>query len=495
MHRIVARFLATILAASVVCAGVPAAEPSTPAGQVLGGETRCGDGLCKIDHWIVIYQENWSFDGLYGKYPGAEGLDSATAAIVQVDKRGKPLAALPSPSTDPNIPPGLPARPYDLSPYVPATSTTKDLVHSFYKEQMQIDNGLLEPSTGGMDKFVSWSNNGSLVLSYCDATHLPEGLLAQQYTLCDHFFHAAFGGSMLNHFFLVAAAAPTWHQPLPKSSEQFASHFDAATKKLHDSNLTIDGRYVVNTTYPAGVPHPGTGAPYDQLLQPINNVDPHQDDYLPTIGNRLDDAHLSWKWYAGGWDDALAGKAGALFQSHHQPLGYWAKYAPLRADGTLNPATTGPDAHLQDEKRFFVDLAANHLPAVSFIKFYGADDEHPGYASVLRGQQHVADVVHAVQNSAAWSHTAIIVTYDENGGRWDHVAPPRRDAWGPGTRVPAIVISPFSKQGGVCHTSYDTLSILKTIELRYGLPPLNNRDAAAASMADCFQAESRPAIQ
>jgi phospholipase C len=341
-----------------------------------------------------------------------------------------------------------------------------------------------------MDKYVAWSNNGSLTQSYYDASVLPVGLLARQYTLCDHFFHAAFGGSYLNHQFLVAAAAPPWNQPLPKSSKNFVSHFDAATKKLVDANLSMDGRYTVNTTYAAQAPHPGT--PYDQLLRPINNVDPRGSGYCPTIGNRLDDAGVNWKWYSGGWDDALAGKPGILFAYHHQPLAYYAKYAPLRPDGTLNPATTGPDAHLQDEKRFFVDMAADALPAVSFIKPYGRDNEHPGYASVLRGQQHVADLVHAIQNSAAWSHTAIIVTYDENGGRWDHVPPPKRDAWGPGTRVPAIVISPLAKRRNVCHASFDTLSILKTIEERYGLKPLGERDAGAASMADCLQAEARP---
>ena len=495
MHRIIAGIVfAAVLAASAAhCTGAQVEEPSAGTEQAARSETQPGSGLRQIDHWIVIYQENWSFDGLYSKFPGADGSDRAAAATAQVDKWGKLLTALPSPSTDPNIPAGLPPRPYDLAAYVPVTSTSKDMIHAFYTEQLQIDNGRLEPSAGSMDKFVAWSNNGSFVLSYYDATNLPEGLLAQQYTLCDHFFHAAFGGSMLNHLFLVAAAAPPWNQPLPESAKQFVSRFDAAKKRLHDGNLTVDGRYVVNTTYSAEMPHPRV--PYDQLLQPINNVDPRRSGYHPTIGNRLDDAQVSWKWYAGGWDDALAGNAGPLFQFHHQPMAYYAKYAPLRSDGTLNPATTGPEAHLQDEKRFFVDLAADHLPAVSFIKFYGADNAHPGYASLLRGQQHVADVVHAVQNSAAWGHTAIIITYDENGGRWDHVAPPRRDAWGPGTRVPAIVISPFAKRRDVSHTSYDTLSILKTIESRYGLPPLNNRDAAAASMADCFQAESRPAIQ
>jgi phospholipase C len=490
---LVASFIAAVLAGSVFRGtGTQGGEPASDTGPLPRTETQPGNKLRNIDHWIVIYQENWSFDGLYGKFPGADGLNRAAAATAQVDKQGKPLAALPSPSTDPNIPPGLPVGPYDLSQYVPVASTTKDLVHAFYTEQLQIDNGRLEPSTGSMDKFVAWSNNGNLVQSYYDASSLPVGLLARQYTLCDHYFHAAFGGSFLNHQFLVAAAAPPWNQPLPKSSKKFVSHFDAATKTLTDGNLSMDGRYAVNTTYAAQAPHPGT--PYDQLLQPINNVDPRRPGYRPTIGNRLDDAGVSWKWYSGGWDDALAGKPGILFAYHHQPLAYYAKYAPLRPDGTLNPATTGRAAHLQDEQRFFVDLAAGQLPAVSFIKPYGRDNEHPGYASVLRGQQHVADIVHAVQNSADWSHTAIIITYDENGGRWDHVPPPPRDAWGPGTRVPAIVISPFAKQAVVCHTSYNTLSILKTIETRYTLKPLCERDAGAASMADCFQAEAHPSL-
>jgi phospholipase C len=438
----------------------------------------------------VIYQENWSFDGLYGKFPGADGLDQAAATVGQVDKFGKPLAVLPSPSSDPNIPSGLPVRPYDLAKYVSPASTTKDLIHAFYTEQLQIDNGNLEPSSGAMDKFVTWSSNGSLVQGYYDATRLPVGLLAQQYTLCDHYFHAAFGGSFLNHQFLVAAAAPPWLGPLPRSSKHFVSHYNAASKKLVDANLSMDTRYAVNTTYAAQAPHPGT--PADQLLPPINNVDPRRPGYRPTIGNRLDDARVSWKWYSGGWDDALAGRPGILFAYHHQPLAYYEKYAPLRPDGTRNPATTGPAAHLQDERRFFVDLATGQLPTVSFIKPYGRNNEHPGYASVLQGQQHVADIVHAIENSAAWGHTAIIITYDENGGRWDHVAPPKRDAFGPGSRVPAIVISPYTYHGGVCHTSYDTLSILKTIEERYALEPLDERDAGVASMVDCFQAQAAP---
>ncbi len=120
------------------------------------------------------------------------------------------------------------------------------------------------------------------------------------------------------------------------------------------------------------------------------------------------------------------------------------------------------------------------------MKPIGEDNEHPGYASLQRGQQHIADLVTAVQNSPYWKDTAIIITYDENGGRWDHVAPPKGDRWGPGSRVPTIVISPFAKRHFVDHTSYDTTSILKTIETRYGLAPLGTRDAAIADMHNAF---------
>ena len=173
----------------------------------------------------------------------------------------------------------------------------------------------------------------------------------------------------------------------------------------------------------------------------------------PTIGDRLNEKNISWAWYSGGWNDALAGNPDPLFQFHHQPFAYYANYA----DGT-----PGRAAHLKDEKDFLQALTTpNNLPAVSFIKPLGPDNEHPGYANLTQGQQHVADLVSAVQNSPYWADTAIIITYDENGGRWDHVAPPMVDRWGPGTRVPTIIISPFAKKGFVDHTQYDTTSILK----------------------------------
>jgi phospholipase C len=486
-----------------------------------------GSPLDQINHFVIIYQENWSFDSLFGFFPGANGIANAlnpdgSLKVPQVSKTGQVLTSLPAVlgpngQPDPRFPTNLPVRPYNSVPFLTQNAPpgdpaglTGDMVHRFYTEQQQIDGGK-------NDKFVSWSDNGGLVLSYIDATNLPTGQLAQQYTLDDNFFHAAFGGSFLNHQFLVAAAAPQWNQPLPQNAPRFVSVLDANGAPVNDGNLTADNllapdgnRFAVNTTQPAQAPfRPGT--PVDQRLQPINDNHPFlangQPDptYTPTIGDRLNDAGVSWKWYSGGWSDALAGHAatdpngfGGGFQFHHQPFAYYANFAPFNADGTPNSQTDSllnPDAHLQDETRFFADLANGRLPAVSFIKPLGPDNEHPGYANLIQGQQHVADIVHAVQNSPDWAHTAVIVTYDENGGFWDHVSPPTANGiWGEGTRVPALVISPYSKPGFVDHTQHDTLSILKTVEDRFDLRPLNSFDQHASSLASNFQSTPHVSI-
>jgi acid phosphatase len=173
--------------------------------------------------------------------------------------------------------------------------------------------------------------------------------------------------------------------------------------------------------------------------------------------------------------------------SHHQPFAYYTKYAPFLTAPTtdysttsnppqFNPATTGPNAHLQDEQTFLADVASGAL--VSFIKPIGSNNEHPGYANEVDGQTHVAGLVAAVQNSKIWKDCVIIITYDENGGRWDYVVPPvRADGRGVGVRVPGIVISPFARKGVIDSTEYETGSILKLIERRFNLAPLSLRDA------------------
>ena len=121
------------------------------------------------------------------------------------------------------------------------------------------------------------------------------------------------------------------------------------------------------------------------------------------------------------------------------------------------------------------------------MKPVGDENEHPGYTDLDQGEQHTAALIEAVRNSPDWKRTAVIVTYDENGGFWDHVSPPVVDRWGPGTRIPTLVISPRARRHFVDHESYDTTSILATIEHRYGLRPLSPRDAEANDLRNAFR--------
>jgi acid phosphatase len=233
-----------------------------------------------------------------------------------------------------------------------------------------------------------------------------------------------------------------------------------------DGEVTPDG-YVVNDVEPFYRPYEAGVAKKDRM--------PPQT--LPTIGERLSDAGVSWSWYAGGWDEALAGNPAPTFEFHHQPFVYFRRYAPNTAER---------ENHLKDEKDFLASLENGTLPAVSFVKPLGKDDEHAGYSTVLTSEQHAADLIGRVKASAYWDKTAVILTYDDFGGWYDHVAPPQVDRWGPGGRVPMLVISPHARKGFVDHTLYDHTSILRFIEWRYGLEPLADRDAEANNLLAAF---------
>lgn len=192
------------------------------------------------------------------------------------------------------------------------------------------------------------------------------------------------------------------------------------------------------------------------------------DTAYPNIGDRMSAAGVSWNWFSGGWNDAAAGHPGPLFQYHHQPFNYFAAYAPGQPGR----------AHLKDETDFLAAAKAGTLPTVSFVKPYGAENEHPGYASATSGSAHLVDLVKAVTQGPDAKDTLVVVTYDEFGGQADHVAPPTVDAWGPGTRIPALLIANKFETSGVDHTVYDTTSIVATIERSLHLAPLSTRDAS-----------------
>jgi len=440
--------------------------------------------LSKIKHIIVIYEENRSFDTLYGNFPGANGLANAAATTkTQVKMDGTPFANLPDvcwksaapfPNTDPGTgaqkctqedPDFLPLEPiangpFDASKAVPLDQMShEDLVHRFYQEQVQIDGGK-------MDKFAAVSDAGGLTMQTYDGSKLEMWKFAQDYVLADNFFHAAFGGSFLNHQWLACACTPVYNNAPKELKAQVGT--DGALIK--DGIVTPDG-FAVNTIFPASAPHPAEDARHPRL--------PLQD--APTIGDRMSDRKpkaVSWAWYSGGFNDALAGDTTTHnFQFHHQPYTYFRRYA----EGEPGRA------HLKDGADFEKAIAKGTLPEVSFYKPVGDLNQHPNYATLMDGDHKTAELIRKIQaNKKLWAGSVIIVTYDENGGTWDHVAPPVIDNWGPGTRIPAIIISPFAKRHTVDSTRYDTTSILKLIEVRYGLSPLTSRDATANDLTNAL---------
>jgi phospholipase C len=465
--------------------------------------------LTEIQHIVVIYLENHSFDSLLGSWPGAEGL--ANANVPQVDPTGTPYVTLPQYGPTPASVSSLagssiPNGPFDLTQYLQESNFTNDLLHRFYQEQMQINGGL-------MDSYVLYNDESAgQSMGYWPTMSLPVPQWMQanasKVTVCDHFFHAAFGGSFLNHFWLIGAASPVYPnypaaagaaQPddggvLPGTPDTTSIPANAVINTgIKDGELTPDG-YAVNTSYSVNEPHP---ASFDAPGAATAPLIPQQT--YATIGDLLDGASVPWVWYAGGWNAALAaagipsletpsgpGTAPAAdgigayeFQFHHQPFTYFANWG-----GTANAGGVGKNPpngkwamnhNLQDEQDFVAAAAAGTLPAVSFVKpLY---DEHPNYTTEADSQNHTVQLINAVMNGPNAGDSVVIVTYDENGGFFDHVAPPVIDSWGPGTRIPAIVISNYAK-GGIDSTTYDTTAILKLIELRFGLPSLTSRDGA-----------------
>ena len=177
-----ALILTSCLASLTVRAAYAQSAPPTPVA-----------GLEKIEHIIVLYLENRSFDNLYGLFPGAEGLAQAQTAPPQVDPDGKVYATLPPvvdtsvkpPAVDSRFPSDLPNRPFRIEQYVPLDKPTGDLVHRWYQEQEQIDGGK-------MDKFAAVSDAEALTMGYYDGSALPMWQIAKYYVLADHFFHARF---------------------------------------------------------------------------------------------------------------------------------------------------------------------------------------------------------------------------------------------------------------------------------------------------------------
>ncbi|HEY8975864.1 MAG TPA: acid phosphatase [Burkholderiaceae bacterium] len=486
--------------------------------------------LDRITNVVVIYAENRSFNNLFANFPGATGVPSgkkkgAPAFAPQKDRDGTVLPKLPpawggltaagqavtvTQAQTTNV---LPNAPFQVDSPTPAWGApavtnaivTRDLVHRFFENQMQIDGGL-------NDKFAAWGDSGAMVMGWFDGSRTAMWKLARDYTLADRFFQGAFGGSYLNHQYLVCACMPEYPNAdtAPAHPSITVLRTDAAGKFLPElaladnspasalsgppvfkksGNLTPkdylgDGTFhSINTMQPPYQPSYNPPSPDDPSGQYATLAEPTTlpPQTLPTIGDLLTGKGVAWTWYSGGWKAALADRtkvyddASGDFQAHHQPFNYYAAF---------DPRTHAADraAHLKDYDDLVADAAAGRLPPVVFYKPIGKNNEHPGYASLAEGDAHLADTIARLQASPQWAHMLVVVTYDENGGQWDEVAPPKGDLVGPGTRIPAVIISPYARRGFVDHTPYDTGSIARFIAHRWSLPLLPGLKLRDASL-------------
>ena len=417
-----------------------------------------------IEHVVVIELENRSFDNLFGTFPGANGLANAGERSKQVDAQGTPYAALARPLKDigrtdlpdTRFPSELPNGPFGMDRYISEIDTHGDVLHRFYQTQFQINGGK-------MDSFVAYGNTGALPLGYWDGSKRPLWKWAQEYTLADAFFSGTFGGSFLAHQWLFCACAPKWET----APQPMRILLDQNGKLQRDGGVTTDG-YLVNTVYSGSFPRWEIQNP-DEFVPPLKN---------DNIGDRLSAAGVSWGWYMGGWSEALAGKAEQIgFKTNQMAPIFYANYWEN---------TPGRAQHLKDEAEFLQAVRGGTLPAVSFVIPFDLDSQHPGGANVLRGDAHAAMLLDEITRGPQWRSTAVIVTWDENGGFWDHVAPPVSDRFGPGPRVPALIVSPYVRRGYVDHTIYDHTSILAFIEWRWGIKPLGDRDARVNNLTAAF---------
>ena len=543
------------------------------------GSSQSDKSLGKVQHIVVIYDENHSFDNLYGGWEGVNGVAAASPQrTIQVGQGGAPYACLaqndlnltspPLPvtctdnSTSPTISSDFPNAPFTIDKFIPATATTcpvpgvfapngmlngtglpggctRDLVHRFYQEQYQLNGG-------AQNRYVTGSDAVGLTMGLYDTRALPIYAYLHHdghpdYAIADNFFQGAFGGSFLNHQWLIAAKDPVWPDALNDGS-------------ANDPHSVVDSNGMPNNYLlyksPAGTTvkdlaltascHPGPGrgpTPVGVLCGDfaVNTIQPFYQPYspgtalakrlppqtAPTIGSRLSSKGVDWAWYAGGWSNANGdvnasgwtnGQSAAkcsdpnvatnavwpncpdnLFQFHHQPFNYYAAYAP---------GTEARMQHLRDEAEF-MSLAQSSksqcgLKPVSFVKPLGEENEHPGYASEAVGDSHLVKLLKAIEEGHCAKDTMVVVTYDEFGGQWDHVSPPGtggksgpHDANGPGTRVPALILAQHLRGDFVVDpSSHDTTSILATIEHRFGLQALGSRDATVRDLATVFGAKA-----
>ncbi|MGH9398640.1 MAG: phospholipase C [Terriglobia bacterium] len=343
------------------------------------------------------------------------------------------------PGTD-GIPPGvcLPTMPGSKtcvrSFHMPAGLPVVDMPHVWGTAHAAED-------LGKMDAFV-YVEGSNLTMGYYDQRDIPNyWAYARHYTLCDRFFSSFNGPSSNNHLYSVSA------------QDGGLLQFDCTLKQ---AKRELD--------------------------------DPDGFSFLAIV-DLLEKNHVSWKYYV---------------ETRPKPPGVTTRgcniaYPNPKKFSAWNPLPGFVSVYKSPErmakivalKEYFQDLKQHTLPAVCYISPDFQDSEHPP-APAARGMWYVTNIVNALMESPYWKDSVIFLNWDDYGGFYDHVPPPRVDAFGFGPRVPSLVISPYAKPGYISHYTYEFSSILKFVEERWALSHMTARDHWADDMRDCFNFNQTP---
>ncbi len=315
----------------------------------------------------------------------------------------------------------------------------RDINHSFQSAVKAIDGGKMDQ----FDLIPGGNQNGDY-LAYTQYTEddLPNYFTyARNFVLADAFFSSLTGPSFPNHLYTVGAqSGGAINNPSNSQGRWGCDSPDNSRVQVMDDEGTITPEYPC----------------FD----------------FQTLADSLEARGISWKYYAPG-----QGESGYIWSAldaiaHIRLTSLW-------------------DQHVVSYEQFAVDAVNGQLPAVSWLVVGSGKSEHPP-ASVCAGENWTVEQLNAVMQGPDWNSTAIFLTWDDFGGFYDHVPPPVVDNFGFGPRVPLLIISPYAKPGHVSHTVYEFSSLLKFVEVRFGLEPLTARDTAANDLFDSFNFRQTP---
>ncbi len=373
--------------------------------------TKSTAGIHKIQHVVVIMQENRSFDSYFGTYPGVDGIpmqNGVPTVCVNDPKTGKCV----KPFHDPNDKNG--GGPHDEN------AATADInggkMDGFIAEAEKGKKGCVDPTNPNCS-----NSNTPDVMGYHDAREIPNyWTYAKDFVLQDHMFEPNASWSLPSHLFMVSA----WSAKCTKQGDP-----ESCTNALNGAS---------------GV-------------KGVKN-----NDYAWTdLTYLLYKQKISWAYYLDQGSEPDCEDDQMTCVQHTQKVKVPGIWNPLPQFDTVK--NDGQLSNIQDISNFATAAKQGKLPAVSWVVPNGKDSEHPP-ALVSTGQSYVTSLINAVMQGPDWNSTSIFLSWDDWGGFYDHITPPHVDENGYGLRVPGLVISPYAKQGLIDHQALSFDAYLKFIE-------------------------------